>query len=87
MGVSHARVEIEDRGALPFVIDAARRGCGARELGRRRRRAALDARTGARASHSGRSRRATGLRRSRLYLPGNEPKYMINAGSARVPTR
>jgi citrate lyase subunit beta/citryl-CoA lyase len=72
LGVTHARLTIEDRGALPFTVGArveaaARRaGAAAPEL------AAADK---ARPS-SARDR----LRRSRLYLPGNEPKFMVNAG-------
>jgi citrate lyase subunit beta/citryl-CoA lyase len=72
-GVTDARIEIDDRGALPFVLDArieaAFLAAGAR---------APDApavRTAARPP-SPRAR----LRRSRLYLPGNEPKFMVNAG-------
>ncbi len=79
LGVEGARVTVEDAGALPWVIaartEAAARAAGLvapdREatpygcatVGPRRRRAS--------ARHQ--------LRRSRLYLPGNEPKFMINA--------
>lgn len=70
-GVEHARVEVDDRGALPFVLDA-------------RLDAAFD-RAGAppavRHGPGANARTARDrLRRSRLYLPGNEPKFMINAG-------
>jgi citrate lyase subunit beta / citryl-CoA lyase len=73
LGVEHARVAIHDAGALPFVIDArleaavrrAGLGEGPRALFERGLRVA-----------SPRDR----LRRSRLYLPGSEPKYYINAG-------
>jgi len=74
MGVRNARIAIHDEGALPFVI-AARIEAAAR-----------------RAGFAGESARATlekyplpapsqrdRLRRSRLYLPGSEPKYFINA--------
>ncbi|UCD24783.1 MAG: citrate lyase ACP [Gemmatimonadota bacterium] len=70
--VKHAAVEIDDRGALPFVVTArveaaARRaGCDGK---------ALPERTVA-VQPTDRDR----LRRSRLYLPGNEPKFFINAG-------
>jgi citrate lyase subunit beta/citryl-CoA lyase len=72
--VEHARVAVHDEGALPFVI-AARIETAVRrsgpETGRRYQfpRLLLPA-------ASARDR----LRRSRLYLPGNEPKYFINAG-------
>ena len=73
LGVEHARLLIEDAGALPFVI-AARIEAAVRraDLGEGRRslpeQVALPA-------PSARDR----LRRSRLYLPGSEPKYFINA--------
>ncbi len=72
--VPHARVAIEDKGALPFMI-AARIEAAAR-------RAGIDGgdgraeRTAPIRGPSARDR----LRRSRLYLPGNEPKYLVNAG-------
>lgn len=72
LGVSHARVEVEDRGALPYAI-AARLECAVRRAGRDGK-PAFPERAGV-ASPSARDR----LRRSRLYLPGNEPKFMINA--------
>lgn len=74
LGVAHAAVEIDDQGAVPFVIDArleaaVRRAwpeCPAQLL------PAVRPRDGA---GSPRDR----LRRSRLYLPGNEPKFALNA--------
>jgi citrate lyase subunit beta/citryl-CoA lyase len=79
LGVEDVRVTVEDQGALPWVIaartEAAARAaglvapdreavpCGCATVGPRRRRIT--------ARHR--------LRRSRLYLPGNEPKFMINA--------
>jgi len=74
LGVRHASVEIRDEGALPYVISArieaavrrAGLGVGTRVLPDR---VSLP-------EPSVRDR----LRRSRLYLPGGEPKYMINAG-------
>jgi len=73
LGVKHASVQIHDEGALPFVIsariEAAVRRAG---LGEGTRvlpdRAALP-------EPSPRDR----VRRSRLYVPGSEPKYFINA--------
>lgn len=74
LGVRSARVAIHDEGALPFTI-AARIEAAAK-----------------RAGFAGEAARATlqklplpvpsprdRLRRSRLYLPGSEPKYFINA--------
>jgi len=73
LGVRHAQVQIHDEGALPFVIAArieaavwrAGLGEGTRVLPDRIRLP----------ESSGRDR----LRRSRLYVPGSEPKYFINA--------
>ena len=73
LGVRHAKVSIHDEGALPFVISARietavkRAGLGAGQK-------ALPAQLPL-PSPSARDR----LRRSRLYLPGTEPKYFINA--------
>ncbi|HMD97868.1 MAG TPA: aldolase/citrate lyase family protein [Terriglobia bacterium] len=74
LGVAHARVAIHDAGALPFVI-AARLEAAVRRAGLGEGRRALPERTVAPVA-SPRDR----LRRSRLYLPGSEPKYYINAG-------
>jgi citrate lyase subunit beta/citryl-CoA lyase len=73
LGVQHARVVIHDEGALPFVI-AARIEAAARRAGLALGRRSLPP------QHplpppSPKDR----LRRSRLYLPGSEPKYYINA--------
>jgi citrate lyase subunit beta / citryl-CoA lyase len=74
LGIEHAYVEIVDEGALPFVI-AARLEAAVRRAGAGEDRSALP-RAVPLAVPSVRDR----LRRSRLYLPGNEPKYFINAG-------
>ncbi len=63
-------VELDDKGALPFVIAA-------------RVEAALDDAGFADDFDRQEPRASTprdGLRRSRLYLPGNEPRFMVNAG-------
>src|SRR5208283_70002 len=74
LGVKHAVVTVVDEGALPFVI-AARVEVAVRRAGLGDGRSALpDAISLPAASAKDR------LRRSRLYLPGNEPKYFINAG-------
>jgi citrate lyase subunit beta/citryl-CoA lyase len=73
MGVKNAQVSIHDEGALPFVISArietainrSGLGTGKKVLPER---AALP-------EPSPKDR----LRRSRLYVPGSEPKYFINA--------
>src|SRR5713226_2922482 len=73
LGIKHARVALHDEGALPFVISARieaaakRAGLG---LGRKASPEQITL-----PEPSPRDR----LRRSRLYLPGSEPKYFINA--------
>jgi citrate lyase subunit beta / citryl-CoA lyase len=74
LGVEHARVEVEDQGAVPFVIDA-RLEAAVRAVVDVGERAVLPAMLPENASASPRDR----LRRSRLYLPGSQPKFMINA--------
>lgn len=73
LGIKHARVEIRDEGALPFVISA-RIETAARRSGLGLGRKASPEKV-AQSEPSPRDR----LRRSRLYLPGSEPKYFINA--------
>ena len=73
LGVKHARVSIHDEGALPFVISA-RIEVAAKRAGLSDEKKALPERLPVPPA-SARER----LRRSRLYLPGNEPKYFINA--------
>jgi citrate lyase subunit beta / citryl-CoA lyase len=73
LGVKHARVAIHDEGALPFVI-AARIEAAARRAGLALGKRSLPVQHPLPAP-SPRDR----LRRSRLYLPGSEPKYYINA--------
>jgi citrate lyase subunit beta/citryl-CoA lyase len=73
LGVKHASVSVHDEGALPFVISArvetaAKRaglGAGQRSLPEKLHLPPPSARDR--------------LRRSRLYLPGTEPKYFVNA--------
>ena len=71
--VEHAYVAIHDEGGLPFVISA-RIEAAVKRAGLGNGYRALPERV-AIAPASVRDR----LRRSRLYLPGNEPKYFINA--------
>jgi citrate lyase subunit beta/citryl-CoA lyase len=73
LGVKHARISIHDEGALPFVISARieaavkRAGWGGDQRALPEKIALPEPTTRDR------------LRRSRLYLPGGEPKYFINA--------
>lgn len=74
LAVKHARVAIHDEGALPFVISA--------RIETAVRRAGLggDARVLPDQFATPPASERDRLRRSRLYLPGTEPKYSINAG-------
>jgi citrate lyase subunit beta / citryl-CoA lyase len=74
LGVAHACLKLVDEGALPFVI-AARIEAAVRRAGLGQGKSALPEAVPSPVP-STRDR----LRRSRLYLPGNEPKYFINAG-------
>ncbi len=73
LGVEQATVEIDDKGALPFVI-AARVEAALRRAGVEGR--APPPPVVPPTEPTPRDR----LRRSRLYLPGNQPKLFINAG-------
>jgi len=73
LGIRHAHLEIHDEGALPFVI-AARIEAAARRAGLGQGTRVLPERI-ALPPASGRDR----IRRSRLYVPGSEPKYFVNA--------
>jgi citrate lyase subunit beta/citryl-CoA lyase len=74
LGIAHARIALQDEGALPFVI-AARIEAAVRRAGLGQGIRALPQSVPL-PPPSSRDR----LRRSRLYLPGSEPKYFINAG-------
>lgn len=73
LGVEHARVAVHDEGALPFVISA-RIEAAVKRAGLGSGKKALPEPLPLPAA-SAKDR----LRRSRLYLPGSEPKYFINA--------
>jgi len=73
LAIKHARVAIHDEGALPFVIFA-RIETAAKRAGLSAGKSVLPDPV-ALPEPSARGR----LRRSRLYLPGSEPKYFINA--------
>lgn len=73
LGVRNAKVAVHDEGALPYII-AARIETAAHRAGLGRNQKALPDKV-ALPDASPKDR----LRRSRLYLPGTEPKYSINA--------
>src|ERR1039457_7213993 len=73
LGVQHAQVAIHDEGALPIVI-AARIEAAARRAGLGEGTRVLPDRISL-PEPSVRDR----MRRSRLYVPGSEPKYIVNA--------
>lgn len=75
LGVSHAAIEVVDAGALPMTI-AARLETAVRRAGvEPAAEYLLDMK-----EHCLYDGPAERLRRSRLYLPGNEPKFYVNAG-------
>ncbi|HTL28956.1 MAG TPA: aldolase/citrate lyase family protein, partial [Tepidisphaeraceae bacterium] len=77
LGIEHARLLIEDAGALPYTI-AARIEAAVKRAGLAKGRHHLPqpSKTGqGGAPATARDR----MRRSRLYLPGSEPKYFANA--------
>jgi citrate lyase subunit beta/citryl-CoA lyase len=75
LGIEHARVVVEDSGALPFVMAARLETAVTRAVPDLAAELLLDA-APATTYATTRDR----FRRSRLYLPGNEPKFMVNAG-------
>ena len=74
LGVQHGRLEMEDYGALPFVISA--------RIETAVRRSGVDASQYLpdMKPHCTYGTNRDRFRRSRLYLPGNEPRFFINAG-------
>lgn len=74
LGVTHAAVTVVDAGALPYVL-AARLETAVRRAGHVPAAPWLPAARAGLAAAGERGR----LRRSRLYLPGNEPKFFPNA--------
>ncbi len=76
LGVKSAKVAIDDKGGLPFTVaarvEAAAYRAGVRAKGDARPQRIVPVRRGPSAPDR--------LRRSRLYLPGNQPKLMVNAG-------
>ncbi len=74
LDVEHAHISVIDEGALPFVISA-RVEVAVNRAGLGLAKVSLPDPVFLPAA-SAKDR----LRRSRLYLPGNEPKYFVNAG-------
>jgi citrate lyase subunit beta/citryl-CoA lyase len=74
LGVKHAAVTVEDYGALDFVL-AARVEAAVKRAGLGEGRAVLPEPGPGFGALPSRER----FRRSRLYLPGNEPKFFLNA--------
>ncbi len=74
-GIKNAKVEFEDLGALPFTI-MARLEAAVRRMDESVSTEYLPEMRRECAYPTSRER----MRRSRLYLPGNDPKIMINAG-------
>ncbi len=81
--IEHCLLEIEDAGALPFVISARIEAAVRRSLDAQYGKGCIDPMAGWMPPFKQQCRYPTSrdrLRRSRLYLPGNEPKYFLNAG-------
>lgn len=74
MQIQNAKVEIEDNGALPFII-AARLETAVRRAGINPPPYLPEMKHYAKGGTT-----PDRFRRSRLYLPGNEPKFFLNAG-------
>ena len=74
-GIEHGRLEVEDRGAYPFLVRARMEALLRRLPGREGLRLRPEPALGPPMAPPERARR----RRSRLYLPGNEAKYQLNA--------
>ena len=73
-GITHAEVSVEDSGALPLVI-AARLEATVKQVSNTRKEFLLPTAVADRPPSS-----KERFRMSRLYLPGNNPAMMINAG-------
>lgn len=73
--INHALVEIEDSGALPFTI-MARIETAVKRLNPKKTKQWIPEIKKYSSYQSSHDR----FRRSRLYLPGNEPKFMVNSG-------
>ncbi|HUX93228.1 MAG TPA: hypothetical protein VMV36_05420, partial [Ignavibacteriaceae bacterium] len=74
-GLKNARILLEDSGALPFIL-AARFELAVRRLNKNLDKEFLPEFNKNNLYHTSKDK----IRRSRLYLPGNEPKFFLNAG-------
>ena len=74
-GLKNARILCEDNGALPFVMAARFELAVKRLLPNLKKEYLLPSN-----DQNLNSTKKDKLRRSRLYLPGNEPKFFVNAG-------
>lgn len=74
-GVAHGHLEVIDAGAYPFLFRARLEALLVRALAQPKLRLSPEAPLGPAMVPSAKDR----TRRSRLYLPGNESKYMLNA--------
>ncbi len=74
IGIVHARVSVQDQGAVPFVIASRVEAAAARALGTPCSPYLMPVQTKPKKTDRHR------LRRTRLYLPGNEPRFFLNAG-------
>jgi citrate lyase subunit beta/citryl-CoA lyase len=73
--IKHAKVEIQDFGAVPFIMTA--------RIETAVKRAGIEVGSGYLppiAEHCTYGTARERFRRSRLYLPGNEPRFFLNAG-------
>jgi citrate lyase subunit beta/citryl-CoA lyase len=75
LGVEHAHVQVEDQGAIPIVLMARIEAAVRRAYPDRDVPEFLPELRDGTGQPSARDR----WRRSRLYLPGNQPKFMLNA--------
>jgi citrate lyase subunit beta/citryl-CoA lyase len=75
LGITHARLSCEDSGALPFVITARLEAVVRRALPGK----SVPELLSEPGPSCGRPTARDCWRRTRLYLPGNEPKFMLNA--------
>ena len=74
-GLKDAKILLEDNGALPFVLEARFELAVKRLFPELKKEYLLPFHT-----NNLYSTKKDQLRRSRLYLPGNEPKFFVNAG-------
>lgn len=80
LGVEHAKLTLHDEGALPFVISARIEAAALRAGIAHEKRSFIGAGHHRSILPEHKPTAKDRMRRSRLYLPGNEPKYFINAG-------